>query len=109
MTLTKRDLLKALAALGTIAASGFPAHASCVADDTLAAGQLIGRAWIGAHPDADLEDLRIDLLPNGLCDEALTSIRKRIDVDFDRGALFEYEGWRLSETEAQLFALLAAA
>jgi hypothetical protein len=104
MTLNKRDLLLALAALG--AGAIIPAHAQTAAPD-LAAGRTIGEAYRAAYPGEGLEALRA-LLPNGLDAEALARLKAAAAADFGAGAVFVYQGWRLSRTEGRLFALLTA-
>ncbi len=104
--LTKRQLLVALAAISASGATPTLAQtaASCSTFD-LTGGEEIGAAWRAANLDADLAALRAELLPDGLCEEALASLSARVKTDFREGALFIYRGWRLSQTEAQLFAL----
>ena len=108
--LTKRDILMALAALGAAAATWTSARAACATGEAaFAAGRKIGEAFLAAHPETDLAALRASLIPNGYCDEALAKLRARAATDFRKGKVFIYRGWRLSATEAQLFALLATA
>lgn len=104
MNLRKRDVLLALAALG--AGMALPASAQTGAPD-LAGGRAIGQAYLAANPDADLAALRNDLLPNGFVPEAGARLRARAAADFRAGRVFIFKGWRISETEARLFALLA--
>jgi hypothetical protein len=103
MTLNKRDVLLALAALATSAA--IPAAAQTGAPD-FSAGRAIGQAYLAANPGADLAALRRDLLPNGFDDAARERLRVRASDDFRAARVFIFKGWRLSETEARLFALL---
>jgi hypothetical protein len=108
-TLTKRRLLVALAAIGAGGAGladAALAQAVCTPLE-LAGGRDIGAAWRAANPDADLDALRGELLPDGACEEALAGLAERVRDDFHSGAIFVYRGWRLSETEARLFALAA--
>jgi hypothetical protein len=51
--------------------------------------------------------LRNDLLPNGFDQEARSRLRARAAEDFRAARVFIFKGWRISETEARLFALLA--
>ena len=102
MNLSKRDLLRALIALGAVAAA--PAWSQDMAGLDLSAGRAIGAAYRAAHGDR-LEPART-LLPGRLDDAALTQLRARAAADFREGRMFTYQGWRISETEAQLFALL---
>lgn len=106
MTLNKRDVLRALAALG--AGAIIPAaHAQAAAPD-LSAGQAIGQAYRAAHPEEGLDALRAQLIPNGLSADALARLKAAVAEDFRAGAMFTYQGWRLSRTEGRLFALLTA-
>lgn len=102
--LNKRRLLLALAAIGMCTTGPAFAQGPCTPLD-LSAGRDIGAAWRAANPDVDLAALRAELLPNGSCQEALADLSARVTADFRNGALFVYRGWRLSQTEAQLFAL----
>ena len=104
MNLSKRDLLRALIALGAVAAA--PAWSQDPSGLDLSGGRAIGAAYRAAHGDR-LEPARA-LLPQRLDDAALMRLKARAAADFREGRMFVYEGWRLSETEAQLFALLTA-
>jgi hypothetical protein len=104
--INKRQLLAALAAIGAGGADVAFAQGVCTPLD-LSVGREIGAAWRAANPDADLAALRAELLPDGACQEALRALATRVKADFRVGALFIYRGWRLSQTEAQLFALFA--
>lgn len=101
MSLSKRDVLLALAALATTAA--LPAVAQTT---DFSAGRAIGQAYLAANPGADLNALRRELLPNGFNAEAVTALRARVADDFRAARVFIFKGWRISETEARLFALL---
>jgi hypothetical protein len=103
MSLSKRDVLLALAALATSAA--FPATAQSGTPD-LSAGRAIGQAYLAANPGADLAALRSDLLPRGFDAAAGQRLRARAAADFRAAHVFVFKGWRISETEARLFALL---
>jgi hypothetical protein len=105
MTLNKRDLLLALAALS--AGAALPAAAQDHALD-LAPGRAIGAAYRAANPDEDWSAARAELLPSGVNAEAIARLRAAAAADFGAGRVFIHEGWRLSRTEARLFALLAA-
>lgn len=105
MTLSKRDLLLALAALGASAA--LPASAQSTAPD-LAPGRAIGAAYRAANPNEDWPAIRSTLLPSGVNPEAIARLRAVSAADFGAGRVFVHEGWRISQTEARLFALLAA-
>jgi hypothetical protein len=104
MSLSKRDVLLALAALG--AGAALPAAAQTNALD-LSEGRAVGQAYLAATPSADLAALRNDLLPNGFDQEARSRLRVRAAEDFRAARVFIFKGWRISETEARLFALLA--
>ena len=97
--LSKRELLRTLAAITTIAAVG-PALASAPDVDAAAAGE-IGRAWLAQHP-SDAAKLRAEFGT-----EALSRLRERVRADFERDALFTHTGWFVSHTEARLCALIA--
>ncbi len=103
MNPSKRDVLLALAALTTSAA--LPATAQTAAPD-LSGGRAIGQAYLSANPTPDLAALRNDLLPNGFDANAAPRLRARAAADFRAARVFIFKGWRLSETEARLFALL---
>jgi hypothetical protein len=103
IAITKREILGALAFL----AAG--ANAAAAADPVnLSAGMAIGEAYLRTRPGVNVSALRSELLPNGLDDAALSRLRQRAAADFRAGRTFGHNGWILSETEAQLFALLAA-
>lgn len=104
ITLNKRHFLIALAALSASGANAALGQAVCTPLD-LSAGRDIGASWRAANPDADLSALRMELLPNGACEEALAMLSARVGTDFRSGRIFIYRGWRLSQTEAQLFAI----
>jgi len=103
MNLSKRDVLLALGALA--AGAALPAAAQASAPD-LSAGRAIGQAYLAANPSADLAALRSDLLPNGFDATAPQRLRERAAADFRAARVFVFKGWRISETEARLFALL---
>jgi len=103
MSLSKRDVLLALAALAADAAP--PAAAQATAPD-LSAGRAIGEAYLAANPSTDVAALRGDLLPNGFDAAAPQRLRERAAADFRAARVLIFKGWRISETEARLFALL---
>lgn len=72
----------------------------------LSAGRAIGHAYLDANAGVDLEALRNELLPVGFDSEAIPRLRARVAADFRAARVFVFKGWRLSETEARLFALL---
>lgn len=104
--ISRRTLLIAFAAIGAGGADVALAQTGCMTPD-LSAGREIGAAWRAAHPDADVAALGAELLPDGLCAEALARLGERVRGDFRDGRVFTYRGWRLSQTEAQLFAVAA--
>lgn len=103
MILTKRDFLRALIAVGAVAAA--PAWAQSGAGLDLSGGRAIGDAYRAARPGR--ADALRRLIPTGVDRAALARLRGRVAADFATGRVFVYQGWRLAETEAQLFALLA--
>jgi hypothetical protein len=104
--LARRDLLAAL-----FAAVALPALAQAAdplfADLDRAAAKRIGTAWLAAHPGTSARALAARLFPEGRGPNALPALRRRVAEDFRRGAVFIHRGWRLSDTEGALFALLA--
>ena len=103
--LDRRQVLFALAAMGAFGTgSTAVAQGACTPLD-LSAGRDIGAAWLASNPGADLQKLRKEILPRGLCEEALEALDARVKADFRAGAIFSYRGWRLSQTEARLFAV----
>jgi hypothetical protein len=104
MSLSKRDLLLALSALA--AGAAFPAAAQQTGAPDLTAGRAIGQAYVAANPDVDLAAVRNDLLPDGFTPEAGVRLRAQVAGDFRAARVFIFKGWRISETEARLFALL---
>ena len=112
-TLNRRQLLIALGAIGAMGsdaqvgaalAADAPVQQVCTPLD-LSKGREIGAAWRAANPGADLLALRAELLPQGVCEQALEVLGKRARDDFRNGRIFVYRGWRLAQTEARLFAL----
>lgn len=101
----RRTILVALAALG--AAAGASAAEPAGLDP--AAARRIGQAWLAAHPGVvDRRALQAELMPSGRWDGAsLQRLRARVARDFRQGRVFIHRGWRLSDTEGRLFALLA--
>jgi hypothetical protein len=102
---TRRDLLAALVAMAAT-----PALAA--APDTLAgldraAVDRIGKAWRDRNPKATAGQLSARLFPVGRGRDALARLRAHAAADFRQGAVFSYRGWRLSDTEGALFALLS--
>jgi hypothetical protein len=103
MTFSKRQILLALAAIG--AGAALPASAQQTTALDISEGRAIGQAYLAANPGVNLIALRAELLPNGL-DTA--RLRTLVAADFGAARVFIFKGWRLSETEVRLFALLAA-
>ena len=101
MTFSKRQILIALAAIGASAA--LPAAAQQTSALDVSAGRAIGQAYLAANPSVDLASLRAQLLPNGI---DAPRLRALVAADFGAARVFIFKGWRLSETEARLFALL---
>ncbi len=101
MSLTKRNLLLALVALGVA-----PALAQESASLDLSAGRALGEAYRAANPQADFAAVQA-LTARGLSAETIAALRARVAADFSASRVFIHRGWRLSETEAQIFALLA--
>ena len=104
MTLSKRQILLALAAIGASAA--LPATAQQTSALDLSAGRAIGEAYLAANPGVDIAALRAALLPTGFDASAPAHLRALVSADFRAARVFVFKGWRLSETEARLFALL---
>ncbi len=106
MSINRRHVLKALAY--TTTAACLPIDAAVPPLD-VSGGRPLGDAYLKAHPDTDLADLRRALLPTNLTQQHLDRLRDRVRQDFEAQRTFQYRGWRISETEAQLFALLTRA
>jgi hypothetical protein len=104
--LARRDLLAALFAATALPAFAGPAD-PLFADLDHAAAKRIGTAWLAAHPGTSARVLAARLFPTGRGPDALPGLRRRAAEDFRRGAVFVHRGWRLSDTEGALFALLA--
>jgi hypothetical protein len=104
--LARRDLLAALFAATALPALAQPAE-PLFADLDHAAAKRIGAAWLAAHPGTSVHTLAGRLFPEGRGPNALPALRRRVAEDFGRGAVFIHRGWRLSDTEGALFALLA--
>jgi hypothetical protein len=107
MTIARRDLLTALAALGALAP--ITAHAATPTgpwDGSVPAGaQRLGKAWLAENPGIDAAALTRRLAPGGWSPATLEKLRLRVATDFRQGRVFRYRGWRLSDTEGALFAL----
>jgi hypothetical protein len=100
--LTRRVLLGCLAGLASAPALAATPNGLPVLDQ--AAAKQIGQAWLALRPTARA-DLERSLSPRGSLD--IAAMRARVAADFRRRRVFDYQGWRLSDTEGRLFALLA--
>ena len=101
--MNRRDILFALAALA--AAPATPAAALPQVDPEGA--RRVGEAYLKGHPGLDARRLQAELLPDGWTPQANVRLRARAAADFGAGRLFVHRGWRLSDTEGRLFALVA--
>lgn len=104
---SRRDLLAALVALAAT-----PALARAATPDTLsgldpAAVDRIGKAWRDQNAKVTARDLAARLFPTGRGRDALARLGALAIADFRAGKVFIYRGWRLSDTEGALFALLS--
>jgi len=104
---SRRDLLAALVALAAT-----PALARAAAPEPFAgldadAVKRVGEAWRAAHAGVTAKQLETRLFPGGRGQAALPRLRERAMADFRKGAVFSYRGWRLSDTEGALLALLS--
>lgn len=102
---TRRDLLTALIAFA--AAPGLGVAAAPFPDLDHNAVRRIGQAWRDNHPGVTDRTLSARLFPAGRGPEALPALRAAVAADFRAGRIFVHRGWRLSDTEGALFALLA--
>ncbi|MEJ6790001.1 hypothetical protein BrevBR_10655 [Brevundimonas sp. BR2-1] len=107
--LSKRRLLQAFVGLGALGVTGVafaevPGSLSTV--DSVGAAE-IGRAWLAVRTGVTARALTADLFPRGLDDAGVRALGERARDDFRRAAIFRHKGWRLSETEARLCALIA--
>lgn len=104
---SRRDLLAALVALAATPALARAADPDAFAGLDPAAVERLGKAWREKHPDVAVRDLTKRLFPAGRGPDALDRLRAQATADFRKGAVFVYRGWRLSDTEGALFALLS--
>jgi hypothetical protein len=102
---SRRDLLAALVALA--ATPALARSSDAFADLDPAAVRRIGEAWRKQHAKASARELTSRLFPTGRGPDALPRLRAQASADFRKGAVFSYRGWRLSDTEGALFALLS--
>ena len=104
---TRRDLLAALVALAAAPSLARAAPSTLFPGLDKEAVRRIGEAWRQAHPEATAPKLSAKLFPKGRGPEALADLRRAAASDFRAGAVFVHRGWRLSNTEGALFALLS--
>lgn len=103
----RRDLLAALVALAATPALARAAKPEGFADLDRDAVVRLGEAWRAVHPGVTVRRLEARLFPGGRGKAALPRLRDQMAADFRRGAVFSYRGWRLSDTEGALLALLS--
>lgn len=101
----RRDLLAALVALA--ATPALARAPKLFAGLDVAAVKRMGQAWRAANPGITAQRLEMRLFPGGRGNAALPRLREQAAADFRRGTVFVYRGWRLSDTEGALFALLS--
>ncbi len=104
---TRRDLLAALAALAAAPSLARAATTVVFAGLDRAAVKRIGEAWRAQNPKVSAQALAARLFPAGRGPDALPRLRAEAAGDFRKGAVFAYRGWRLSDTEGALMALLS--
>lgn len=104
---TRRDLLAALVALAATPSFAKSAPATPLPGLDAGAVRRIGEAWRKSHPGVTAKALAAQLFPRGRGPDALTRLRSASAADFRAGAVFTHRGWRLSNTEGALFALLS--
>jgi hypothetical protein len=104
---SRRDLLAALVALAATPALARAATPDVFAGLDPAAVQRICKAWREQHPTVTASALGKRLFPAGRGLAALPRLRDQAAADFRKGAVFAYRGWRLSDTEGALLALLS--
>lgn len=104
---TRRDLLAALVALAATPALARAPAPELFAGLDAGAVKRIGEAWRTAHAGVTAQRLETRLFPSGRGNAALPRLRKQATADFRKGAVFAYRGWRLSDTEGALMALLS--
>ena len=106
----KRSLLRALLAVGALSATGAHARAAdALAGVDAVAAADIGRVWLTMNPHATARALNAVLFPHGRGEAALQRLTGTVRSDFTDGKLFVYKGWRLSDTEGRICALIALA
>ncbi len=103
----RRDLLAALVAVAATPPLARAAAPDAFAGLDAAALKRIGEAWRADNPEMTARRLEARLFPGGRGEASLRRLREQSMADFRRGAIFTYRGWRLSDTEGALIALLA--
>jgi hypothetical protein len=98
---TRRALIACLAAVASGPAVADRPNGLPALDPT--AAKRIGDAYLAAHPATRAA------LGRGVGSPNPSALRTRVTADFRAGRMFTYQGWRLSQTEARLFALYALA
>jgi hypothetical protein len=104
---SRRDLLAALVALAATPALARAEATDVFADLDRGAVARLGEAWRAGNPGVTARKLEIRLFPGGRGKASLPRLRDQAMADFRRGAVFSYRGWRLSDTEGALMALLS--
>ncbi|ATC31663.1 hypothetical protein CA606_04440 [Caulobacter vibrioides] len=104
---TRRDLLAALVALAAAPSLARAAPTELLPGLDADAVRRIGEAWRQSHPGMTAKALAARLFAKGRSPDALASLRVAVAADFRAGAVFAHRGWRLSDTEGALFALLS--
>jgi hypothetical protein len=104
---SRRDLLTGLVALAATPALARAATPDAFAGLDPAAVQRMGKAWRELHPNVNAAVLAKRLFPAGRGLAALPRLRDQAAADFRKGSVFAYRGWRLSDTEGALLALLS--
>jgi hypothetical protein len=103
----RRDLLAALVAFAATPALARTATPDIFAGFHPGAVGRIGKAWRDQHAGVTARELAARLFPTGRGPDALPRLRDQAASDFRAGKVFTYRGWRLSDTEGALFALLS--
>jgi len=104
---SRRDLLAALVAMAATPVLARAQAPDVFADLDREAVARLGEAWRAAHPDVTAQRLETRLFPEGRGEASLPRLRDQAMADFRRGAVFACRGWRLSDSEGALMALLS--
>ncbi|KQV57611.1 MULTISPECIES: hypothetical protein [unclassified Caulobacter] len=104
---SRRDLLAALVAFAAAPVLAHAAVSDAFAGLDPAAVDRIGKAWRAQHADVTARALAVRLFPTGRGSDALARLGALAAADFRAGKVLTYRGWRLSDTEGALFALLS--